>query len=243
MEVLEKKISLEGRKLMLAIPAYDGKVCIETAYMLPQLAMAAMQYRFQLTLAHISGSSILTKARNILVGQFLDTDFTDLLFVDTDITFTVHDVIRMMAVATEKDVVAGACPRRDGQRLFYFEAEKDLEFDNQGLLKVDKAGTGFMLIRRHVIENLVNAHPEWKYWDDIQGKEYYSIFDFFSGPDGYMGEDYLFCKRVHEAGMTVYLDPETNLGHYGRTLHTANFSEEVVKPYFASQKHLKVVND
>lgn len=227
---------------MLAIPAYDGKVCIETALVLPQLAMAAMQYRFQLTIAHISGSSILTKARNLLVGQFMDSGFTDLLFVDADITFKVDDVIRMMAVSADKDVVAGACPKRDGQRLFYFDkSSENFEFDEMGLMKVDKAGTGFMLIRRHVLEKLIVENPDWQYWDDTQQKDFYSVFDFKSSRDGYMGEDYLFCKRVNAAGMTVYLDPYTNLGHYGRNLHEANFVVEVIEPYFAKQQ-LKVVN-
>ena len=65
---------------------------------------------------------------------------------------------------------------------------------------------------------------------DVEKCHHYSFFDFLVTPEGYMGEDYLFCDRVRAEGMKVYLDSEINLGHYGTTEFTGHFGEQVLKP-------------
>lgn len=216
---------------MLAIPAYDGRLNINAAFTIAQLAMATKQYGFTMELAHISGSSIITRARNLLVSRFRASDCTDLLFVDSDINFKVDDVLRLLALSSDKDVVAGAYPRRGGA-LSYFT---DIDYGENGelvfvdgLLRVKRVGTGFMLIRRHVIDALVARHPEWRYYVDTEKTHHYSVFDFMTTPDGYIGEDYLFCDRVREQGFNVYLDPDVNLGHYGNQEFTGDFRKEVI---------------
>lgn len=229
-----KGFSLVGRKLMIAIPAYDGKLNIAAAFQLPQLALAAQKHGFQVHLAHLSGCSIITRARNSLVNQFLESECTELLFVDSDIHFNVNDVLRIMALGHDKDILAGAYPRRAKDQMFfadiYYNEHGGVELTEEGLLRVNRIGTGFMFIRRHVFETLKDAHPEWKYWVDVEAKHHYSFFDFAVTPEGYMGEDYLFCDRAREQGFKVYIDPDINLGHYGSTEFTGNFAEQVVKP-------------
>lgn len=224
---------------MLAIPAYDGKLNINAAFALPVLALDSQKYGFTVHLAHISGSSIITRARNMLVKQFLDSDCTDLLFVDADINFRAADVLRILAVSCDKDVVCGSYPRRGGKTAFFTDIDYDengsLVFDDS-LLRVQRIGTGFMLIRRHVLGRLVQNHPEWAYHVDLDNSTHYSIFDFKSTPQGYMGEDYLFCDRVREAGMKVHLDPEINLGHYGQQEFTGDFNAQVIQQLLEQQK-------
>jgi hypothetical protein len=227
----QKEVSLKGRNLMVAIPAYDGKLAITAAFSLPVLALDSVKYGFEIHLAHISGSSIITRARNILVKQFMESDCTDLLFIDADIHFKAGDVLRILAMSDDKDVVAGAYPRRGGSTAFFTDIDygpNDEVYMDDGLLRVKRIGTGFMLIRRHVLETLHNKHPEWAYFVDSENCYHYSIFDFKSTKHGYVGEDYLFCDRVREAGFKVHLDPEINLGHYGSTEYTGNFKEQVL---------------
>lgn len=230
----EKSFSLKDRRLMISIPAYDGKLNIGAAFALPQLALDSKQFGFHLQLAHMSGSSIITRARNALVHQFMLSDCTDMLFIDADINFKNTDVLRLLALSGDKDVVCGAYPRRGGKTSFF----TDLDFTRNGevihedgLLRVKRIGTGFMLIRRHVIERLIERHPEWRYHVDVDDSHHYAVFDFQATPEGYIGEDYLFCDRVREAGMQVHLDPEVNLGHFGSQEFTGNFQKDVVEPF------------
>lgn len=230
----QKRVSLAQRKLMIAIPAYDGKLNISAAFQLPQLALAAQKHGFEIHLAHLSGCSIITRARNSLVNQFMESDCTELLFVDADINFSHKDVIRIMALGSDKDILAGAYPRRAKDQMFfadiYYNEFGGIELTEEGLMRVNRIGTGFMFIRRHVLETLKESHPEWKYWVDVEKKHHYSFFDFAVTPEGYMGEDYLFCDRAREAGFKVYVDPDINLGHFGSTEFTGHFGEQVLKP-------------
>ena len=230
-EVINKTFDLRGRRLMIAIPAYDGKLNIASAFQLPQVAMQVQRLGVELQLAHISGCSIITRARNALVHRFMQSDCTDLLFVDADINFTHKDVMRVMALASDKDVVAGAYPRRSADKMFFadifYNEHGGVEIVD-GLLQVLRIGTGFMLIRRHVIEKLIADHPEWKYYVNVEKTHHYSVFDFSSTAEGYMGEDYLFCNRVYDAGFKVYIDPDTNLGHFGQEEFTAHFGKQVL---------------
>ncbi len=70
----EKSISLAGRKLMVAIPAYDGKLNIDSAFALSNLAVQVQSLGIKLYLTHLSGCSLLTKARNSLVADFLKSE-------------------------------------------------------------------------------------------------------------------------------------------------------------------------
>lgn len=219
---------------MIAIPAYDGKINIPAAFALAGLALDSAKYGFDLQLADVSGSSIITRARNMLVDRFMTSNCTDLLFVDADIHFKQEDVLRLLALSHDKDVVCGAYPRRGGATSFFtdidYTDDGGVTFDD-GLLRVKRIGTGFMLIRRHVLAKLIEDHPEWRYHVDAMDTHHFSVFDFKSSPAGYIGEDYLFCDRVREAGFRVHLDPNVNLGHYGQKEFTGDFQKEVVEPF------------
>mgnify|MGYP000341873540 CR=1 FL=1 len=54
--------------------------------------------------------SLITRARNYLVDEFLRSDFTHLLFIDSDIHYNPQDVIAMLAL--EKDVIGGPYPKK-----------------------------------------------------------------------------------------------------------------------------------
>ena len=225
----ERSVDLRTRRLMVAIPCYDGKLNVQAAFALSQLTSLSQTYGFGLQLAHMSGCSIITKARNALAHRFLASDCTDLLFIDADINFKTEDVLRILALSQDKDVVAGAYPRRADDAKYFTDVHYPLTLDD-GLLRVERVGTGFMLIRRHVLEKLEALHPEWKFWVNTENVHYTAFFDFKQTPEGYIGEDYLFCDRVRAAGFKVWLDPDINLGHFGSTEFTGNFRELVLTP-------------
>lgn len=245
--VKEKKFDISGRKLFIGIPSYDGRMPISAAYELPRLAVSAMNHKFSIHLGHLSGCSIINKARNHLVDQFMSSDCTEMLFIDSDINFKLEDILRIMALGSDKDIVCGCYPRRSSDKMFvtdiYYNEHGGVELTEEGLLRIERSGTGFMFIKRHVIQKLMDDHPEWKYWVQDQNKHHYSIFDFKTTEFGYMGEDYNFCDRAREAGFKIYLDPEINLGHFGLTEFTGHFGEQVLKPMIEQTiSHLKVAN-
>ena len=240
-----KQTVLAGRKLFIGIPAYDGKINIKLAYNLAALMPKALQYGVSVRLGDVSGCSIITMARNQLVHEFLKSDCTELLFIDSDVIATADDVLRLMAQSGDKDITAGAYPRRSKDKNFfadlYFDENQDLEFDGS-LMRLERVGTGFMLIQRHVIEAMVAAHPEWFY--DFKGEQVCGVFDFQNRDGRYLGEDYLFCDRAREHGFKIHIDVDISLPHVGTEAFENNFREEVVIPLLdmIRQSKLKVVN-
>ena len=83
-----KQAVLSGRKLFIAIPAYDGKINIKLAYNVAALMPKAMQHGIAVSMGDVSGCSIITMARNQLVHEFLKSDCTELLFIDSDVIAT-----------------------------------------------------------------------------------------------------------------------------------------------------------
>jgi hypothetical protein len=242
-----KQAVLAGRKLFIGIPCHDGRLNVKTAYNLVQLMPEAMRLGVAVTLSDISNCSIITLARNSLVAEFLKTDCTELLFIDSDVVATPADILRLMAQSGGKDITAGAYPRRAKDKKFftdlYWTEDDNLEFDGS-LMRVKRVGTGFMLIQRHVIEKMVEAHPEWSYKNKPTGERMAALFDFDIVDDQYVGEDYLFCDRATQMGFKVHIDVDISLPHIGSETFTNNFREEVVIPLLEGirESRLKVVN-
>lgn len=242
-----KSVDLKGRSLFVAIPAYDGKLNIKTSFALAQLMPKALSLGVSVFLSDMSGCSIITMARNSLVNEFLKTDATDMLFIDSDVIVTPDDVLRLMCQHTGRDVTAGMYPRRASDKRFfldmYHDDNGDLEFDGS-LMRANRVGTGFMMISRAIIEKMIAAHPEWQYENKDGNGKVAALFDFAIKDGNFVGEDYLFCDRVREIGGTIWVDVDISLPHIGTQAFTNNFREEVVIPMLDNIRlsRLKVAN-
>jgi hypothetical protein len=233
------KVKLNDRKLMIALPLYDGRLNVQAAFNIINLCALAGKYNFSIDLAHISFCSILPKARNVMVRRFMESDCTDLLFLDSDVTFTCDDIVRLLAVSTNRDVVGGVYPRKKADKnliaTVIFDRNANPIYDENGLIEAECIPTGFMMIRRHVLEKLIANHPEWDYYDE-EGQEdekrvkHNAVFDFSIQDGLYFGEDYTFCKRVRAEGMRVHIDPALEIGHYGSIELKNNVAEALIKP-------------
>lgn len=244
----EKSINLAGRKLMICVPAYDSKLNIDSAFALANLAVKAGNLGVKLYLTHISGCSLITKARNGLVADFLESEADSMLFIDADVVVNADAILRLFALSLDKDVTTGIYPRRGSDRKFFLDYYLDengaLEFDANGLLRIRRIGTGFMMIQRHVLETMIAKHPEWAYNNNVTNRTEHAVFDLGIVDGEYYGEDYLFCDRAAADGFTVFLDPSISLPHVGSEKFTRDFEEDVLKPLL--EQHctpvLKVVN-
>lgn len=230
----EKSYDLAGRKLFIAIPSYDFKVSVKLAGTLIKLGRMVDQHGVEMTLETICGCSVVSRARNLLVGSFLDTDCTNMLFIDSDMTITPEDILRLLAWSSDKNIVAGIASARKKQTTYYSMLDQDadgcLAMDRMGLVRAKRVGTGFMMIQRQVLETLRDKHPEWRYYDASADKHLHSIFDFKSTPEGYIGEDYLLCDRARELGFEVWIDPTIKIGHLGAMEYEGNFGEDILYP-------------
>ena len=101
---------LRKNKLFVATPMYGGmshglyvKSCLD-------LQTIMMKYGIEVKFSFLFNESLITRARNYLVDEFLRSGFTHLLFIDSDIHYDPNDIMALMAL--DKDVIGGPYPKK-----------------------------------------------------------------------------------------------------------------------------------
>lgn len=181
--------------LMIGLPAYGGQVSTGFMESLLRLWELARNQGIVISLKILSQESLIPRGRNTIAAEFLGRpDLTHLLFIDADIGFDPHGILRMLAF--DKPVVGGAYAKKGidwgrvhaaalaGQTppqlaqagLDYALNLVDEDLDaqgripvRQGFVRVSKCGTGILLIRREVLTMMAAKHPELRYENDIAG--------------------------------------------------------------------------
>ena len=182
-----------------------------------QLAEELTANAFPYTWFSLTNESLITRGRNICAAEFLNSDFSHMMFIDADIEFTPDDVGKLWAM--QEEFAVGVYPmKKPGARYAAWHADElitDLDqFD--GPICVDYAGTGFMLLSRYVFEKLAADSPDIVRYEEGQVGE---ISAFFQDPiDGgiHLSEDYFFCQqwRIYGGG-NIWMDPTVRLKHIG----------------------------
>lgn len=223
-------------KLIIATPCYGGMLTIQYFASMLRLGWMAQERKLPLQVMPAGNESLITRARNVLVHQFLkETDATHLMFIDADIGFKPDDVFAMLQ--TNHDVVAGAYPKKgiewERVREAAIRQEKDLAPFGGDLavnfigptatverdcIEVLDAPTGFMMIKREVILKLIEAYPETLYQSDhpqTYEEPIHALFDCIIDQHRYLSEDYTFCRRWQKIGGKVHLYVPAELTHTG----------------------------
>ena len=235
----QKGYDLTGRSIFIALPAYDFKVSLKLAISLARFTQVAGKHGISVHMGSICGCSVVSRARNLLVKDMIDSDATDLLFIDSDINFEPDDIFRLMAWGADpkKGIVAGVPRTRSENKVYIADLDYDengeLTMNGMGLVRGKRVATAFMLIRREVFEQMMAAHPEWVYKDQRSDRMIPCLFDFKLTEEGYMGEDFLFCDRARELGFEVWIDPTIKLGHMGVQEYEGCFGPDVLYPMLA----------
>jgi hypothetical protein len=234
-------------KLFVATPMYGGQCYGAYTDSMMKLTAALIQRGQTFKYFPIFNESHIDRARNICADEFLQSDATHLMFVDSDIQFMAQSVFEL--IEQDKDVVCGFYPKKyirwqnvkravelgygddDPKDLAQFAAEMvftpALNEDSKRpravteLVELHEGGSGFMLIKRAVLERLINVYPEMVCYKS--GGDTGTIACFFDAgidPDPeafrhFLSEDYAFCRLVRKAGMQIWLAPWIKLMHHG----------------------------
>jgi len=101
---------LRKNKLFIATPMYGG-MCLGM-HMKAGLDLQGLcaQYGMENRFSFIFNESLITRARNYLVDEFLRSGYTHLLFIDADIHYDPKDIIALMAL--DKDIIGAPYPKK-----------------------------------------------------------------------------------------------------------------------------------
>jgi len=216
---------LRENNIFFATPCYGGLITDQYFLSMFKTTQALIQHGINFRLTTLRNESLISRARNILTAMFLESNCTHLMFIDADIEWEDDAIIRMLAM--DKDIIAGAYPKKTLpidyaiNLKFVDEARKQVRVEN-GAVEVLDASTGFFMVKRQVVERMIESYPELFYVNDSSidpkyNQYCYSFFDTIHDPDDnrYLSEDYTFCRRWQKIGGEIWLDPNTRLNHVG----------------------------
>jgi hypothetical protein len=158
-------------------------------------------------------SSLVTQGRNLCVSEFLNSDFTHLLFIDSDILFNANSIFKM--IEKDQEVLSIPYPMKVIQwdkilqkwrgipSMNATQAEtsgnmfpvriKDKEDDitvTNGMIELSHSMTGCLLIKREALEKMKKAYPDLTIKQEtmIDGekqlrKNLYNFFDTYYDPE------------------------------------------------------------
>jgi hypothetical protein len=229
--------------IFIATPCFGGLVSQHYMQSILGLMQFAGPAGFDAALALLGHDSLITRSRNTLVTQFLNTPAaTHLLFIDADIGFEVEQVFHMLEF--DRDFVAGIYPLKVidwGVAAIKRAAIAEETFQSAPLLYVGTlcagaaleregrfatavySGGGFMLLKRRVIERMIAAYPETRYANvhaysnAAKSLDNYALFDCMIDKEtkAYVSEDFGFCQKWRDIGGKIWLDTEGKLTHVG----------------------------
>lgn len=104
-------------RVFVATPMYGGQCSGQFAQSMQSLQSAFARHEVPLNVYYLSNESLITRARNYCVDEFLRSGATHLMFIDSDIGFNGNDILGMlgMTVSNEPndyDIVGGPYPKK-----------------------------------------------------------------------------------------------------------------------------------
>ena len=228
--------------IFVGTPCYGSWLSEDYFHSVLDLQNLCRQESIALRIQTLGQESLITRARNTLVANFLDDrEATHLLFIDADIGFDAKLIPRFLKF--NKEVICAPYPMKlinwdgipdlikegkDYKNLSYpyvlnFADKENINVE-KGFAEVLDAATGFMLIQRSCLEKMKKEYQDLHYITDqiINGKEYdskntYLFFDTMKDDDGrYLSEDYAFSRRWQKIGGSIWADLSSDLIHYGQ---------------------------
>lgn len=230
-------------KVFVATPCYVGQVHVKYMESVMALQHLLFQNGVGFEFYNIPFDSLIPRARNASVTRFMaSNDATHLLFIDADIQFHPMSVIKMLKES--KDVICGCYPKKavdfeaiknnysktsdqveliqSAVRYAYnFKPQKTHRIE-RGVVEVLDAPTGFMMIKKQVIRDMIKRYSHTEYRNDVKAYQVNQddrFFDLFQSQvfDGrYLSEDYGFCRLWQQMDGNIFADLTVKLNHIGQ---------------------------
>jgi len=218
-------------KIFIAVPAADDKIfniCVDSLFK----NINFLREKGYDTVLYLHPANIyIEKARNICVKKFLESDCTDLVFVDSDLGFDEDTIWKLFRY--DKQIVGGAYPYKRDELNFPavvdFSHGNNCKEESTGLVYADILPTGLLRIKKEVFDAMIvnQVYPVIK---DVEG--IYTFFQtgiLFKDDLNYYGEDVAFSKAWKQVKGEIFIVPDINFVHVGLKRFQGNYHEWLLK--------------
>lgn len=193
---------LRKKKLFVATPMYGGMCAGMFTRSIADLAALCSQYGIPLQFYFLFNESLITRARNYCCDEFMRSDATNLIFIDSDIGFNPQDVIAMLALQSQEpdkyDIIGGPYPKKciSWEKIKH-AVDKGVADEDPNILErfvgdyvfnpkggqtsiaigepceVLEIGTGFMMITKQAMQKFADSYKEYTYRPDHVRTEHF----------------------------------------------------------------------
>lgn len=203
---MELKIEIEElrkRSLFVATPMYGGQCHGNYTRSMCDLTALCVKYGVNMRVYYLFNESLITRARNYCADEFVRSDYSHMLFIDSDIGFDPNDVMTLLALQSDDsdyDIIGGPYPKKCISWEKIVQAvNKGAADENPGALdqfvgdyvfnpvmkegqneiklsepaEVLEIGTGFMMIRKKTFEKFKETYPQQLYKPDHVRTEHF----------------------------------------------------------------------
>lgn len=175
-------------KLFLATPTFSGKVSLQYTASLAQTAVRCDERKIPLQIHLARATSLLVITRNEIIQDFLKTDATHLLFIDSDIRWQPDILFTWLDL--NYDVIG------KGNQI------------NASLLEVDTLPLNMILIKRAVIEKVIKDTPELIYHTKSPDRPIlHGLFSVEPIDGQLLSEEAYFSRLLRMSGFKLLADP------------------------------------
>ncbi len=253
----ENKDQYKDIEVFVATPVHS-EVSIHYTQALIEFQQMCFKKKLKVSF-HLIKSSLVTQGRNLSVAGFLESKATHLLFIDSDIYFQGKSIFSMLKA--DKHIISVPYPLKtlmwekafqkmqegriksadDIRRALHTYPMKVPDVNNinldKGVIEVTDSPTGCMLIKREVIEKMIEKYPDKEIVQKtvINGKyvnkpNMWNFFDTLHDPKEktYNGEDFAFCKLWRDIGGKCYAYVNDAIVHVGEHQYQGKFYDELI---------------
>lgn len=171
----------------------------------------------RVTIFDETGNAMIGDCRGLIVSQFLGSDATELVFVDSDVTWEAGALLKLVDYPV--DFVAGLYPQRKDPINYCCQwdtSKKEIDLSEHGLIEVWGVPAGFMRLSRPMLEKMTAHYTDTQFHcEAAPNKTAHDLFGPYRVGRIKFGEDYAFCRRWRDIGGQVWIDPAIRMGHVG----------------------------
>lgn len=223
-EVIESNEAMEEvtpRKVLIATPAYDGRLDVWFTNSLINAIRVAQASGIFLHPVFMSYDALIQRARNDLIRLAVEEEYDDLIWIDSDLEFNPLWIMELLA--NEKDVIGVPCPKKTDREELYNVRTKNLEADEDGLIEIESIGTGFLkLSRKAVLDLWENSVPYQN-----EGRECRMVCEVLVEDGELVSEDNVMCRKLRDLGYAIWVAPTMTCAHTGVKKYYGDFGDFV----------------
>lgn len=209
------------RKVLIATPALDGRLDVWYTNSLVNSIRLAQANDIFLHPVFVSYDALIQRARNDLFKIAVDGEYDDMIWIDSDMEWDPAWIMQMLE--SKEDVLGGTARKKTDDAEIYVANTKDLTYQDNGYIKCEGMGTGFVKLSRFAFTALWGVSPEYKNGDRLCRM----VCDVQIIDGELYSEDTVLFKKLNELGFDCWLDPKMTCGHIGTKKFMGNMADYI----------------